>query len=154
ASAWCNAQPVYRAVGDVNFVLAHNGNLVNTAELVAGIDLAPSESTSDSDVVAALLAAELADPAGAGQGGDPLERALVAVLPRLRGAFSFVLADQDRLIGIRDPNGFHPLFLGRLPAGWVLASETPALDVVGAETVREIGPGEVVIIDRDGVCSR
>jgi len=88
-------------------------------------------------------------------GGGPLEVALRAVLPRLEGAFSFVLLDRRRLMGVRDPNGFRPLCLGRLgsaeqPEGWVLASETPALDVIGASFVRELRPGELVVIDADG----
>ena len=72
------------------------------------------------------------------------------MLPRAEGAFSLVLLDGERLYGVRDPNGFRPLCLGRLEAGWVLASETPALDIVGATFVRELEPGEVVVIDRDG----
>ena len=72
------------------------------------------------------------------------------VLPQLRGAFSFVLCDQRRVVGVRDPQGFRPLCLGKLDSGWVLASETPALDVVGAVFVRELDPGEMVIIDDDG----
>src|SRR4029079_7828917 len=82
-----------------------------------------------------------------------LERALVEVLPALEGAFSFVLLDEGHLIGVRDPNGFRPLCLGKLDGGWVLASETPALDIVGAHFVREIDPGEMVIIDANGVRS-
>jgi amidophosphoribosyltransferase len=90
--------------------------------------------------------------------GD-LERALVQVLPQLEGAFSFVVADASHLIGVRDPHGFRPLCLGELthadgrPPGHVIASESPALDVVGAKFVREIEPGEMVVIDRDGVRS-
>lgn len=139
ASAWHNAQPVARQAGDVFFALGHNGNLVNTEELVPGLG-------SDSDVVAALLAESLGD-------GD-LPSALGEVLPRLRGAYSLVIMDEDRLIGARDPNGFRPLFLGRCDTGgWVLASETPALDVVGARVIREIDPGELVVIDDEGVHS-
>ncbi|MEU6411116.1 amidophosphoribosyltransferase [Microbispora sp. NPDC046933] len=154
ASTWCNAQPVHRAAGGADFALAHNGNLVNAAELADEAGVAAGEATSDSDLVAELLVAELPASAGLGHAeGDPLERALVSVLPRLRGAFCFVISDQDRLIGVRDPNGFRPLFLGRHPDGWVLASETPALDVVGAETVREIEAGEMVVIDGSGIRS-
>jgi amidophosphoribosyltransferase len=72
------------------------------------------------------------------------------VLPQLQGAFSFVLADEGHVIGVRDPHGFRPLCLGRLDNGWVLASETPALDIVGAHFVRELDPGEMVIIDATG----
>ncbi|MCU7729199.1 amidophosphoribosyltransferase [Actinoplanes sp. KI2] len=144
ASAWHNAQPVARQAGDVFFALGHNGNLVNTAELAAG-----RPDASDSDVVAALLADALTGDAG----GD-LTAALTAVLPRLEGAYSFVMMDETRLIGARDPHGFRPLFLGRCDTGgWVLASETPALDVVGARVIREVDPGEAVVIDDDGVRS-
>ncbi|GAA0713212.1 amidophosphoribosyltransferase [Dactylosporangium roseum] len=144
ASAWHNAQPVARQAGDVFFALGHNGNLVNTAELAAG----PAD-VSDSDVVAALLAGALT-----ADGGGDLIAALSAVLPRLESAYSFVMMDETRLIGARDPHGFRPLFLGRLDTGgWVLASETPGLDVVGARVIREIDLGEAVVIDDDGVHS-
>src|SRR5256885_1626270 len=82
--------------------------------------------------------------------GGPVER----VLPRLRGAFSLVLMDDARLVGVRDPNGFRPLVLGRLEGGWVLASETAGLDIVGAVRVREIEPGEMIVIDASGVRSK
>jgi amidophosphoribosyltransferase len=143
ASAWCNAQPIARYANDTFFALGHNGNLVNTAELAAGrLD---ADLGSDSDVVAALLAETL---------GNGLVEAVTTVLPRLKGAYSFVIMDETRLIGARDPYGFRPLFLGRCETGgWVLASETPALDVVGARVVREIDPGEAVVIDDDGVHS-
>src|SRR5207302_1526466 len=85
--------------------------------------------------------------------GRDLERALVKVLPRLEGAFSFVVMDDGHLIGIRDPNGFRPLCLGRLDTGWVLASETPALDIVGAHFIRELEPGEMVVVDATGARS-
>jgi amidophosphoribosyltransferase len=137
--------------GEVHFALAHNGNLVNTAELAQEHGLVAGQATSDSDVVAELLAAELAN--GTPAGFDPLEHALTLVLPRLRGAFSFVIMDEDRLIGVRDPHGFRPLVLGRHPHGWVLASETPALDTLVADGVREISPGEMVVIDAAGVHS-
>ncbi|MEV2240156.1 amidophosphoribosyltransferase [Micromonospora sp. NPDC049891] len=151
ASEWHNAQPVYRSAGDLHFALAHNGNLVNTAQLAQDHGLPPGQATSDSDLVAELLAAELNN--GTPAGVDPLEHALTQVLPHLRGAFSFVIMDENRLIGVRDPHGFRPLILGRHPHGWILASETPALDTVGADTVREISPGEMVIIDKAGVRS-
>ena len=80
---------------------------------------------------------------------DVLERALLEVLPRFEGAFSLVLMDRHRVIGVRDPQGFRPLCLGKLDSGWVLASESPALDIVGAHFVRELEPGEMVIIDAD-----
>src|SRR5690606_8339933 len=104
ASTWCNAQPVHRAAGGADFALAHNGNLVNAAELADEARVTTGEATSDSDLVAELLVGELASSADPIQsGGDPLERALASVLPRLRGAFSLVISDPDRLIGVRDP---------------------------------------------------
>ncbi len=152
SSKWHNAQPIFCAVEDHVFALAHNGNLVNTLQLVAEADLDAGHADSDSDVIAQLVAAEMNLHIHLGH--DHLEGALLHVLPRLRGAFSLVIMDKDRLIGVRDPNGFRPLFLGRLSdGGWVLASETPALDVVSAQTVREIEPGEMVVIDATGVRS-
>ena len=116
----------------------------------------PGLVSSDSDLVAELLGQAFPpdDPERTRtEVADDLERALMAVLPSVEGAFSFVLLDADRLIGVRDPNGFRPLCLGRLEAtdefemGWVLASESPALDVIGATFIRELEPGEMVVID-------
>ncbi len=161
SSTWRNAQPVYRGVGDTQFALGHNGNLVNTGELAEEEGMLLGTVASDSDLVAELVAKELELAAGradahdldAVEAGATLDAAVAKVLPRLRGAFSFVFMDEHRVIGVRDPNGFRPLCLGRLDQGWVLASESPALDVVGAHFVREVDPGEMVIIDADGVHS-
>jgi amidophosphoribosyltransferase len=150
SSTWRNSQPVYRDVGAHTFGLGHNGNLVNTDELADEAGMLPGTVASDSDLVAELLATELAKEPEQSSDGRALERALVEVLPRLRGAFSFVLMDEGHVIGARDPNGFRPLCLGKLDNGWVLASETPALDVVGAHFVRELDPGEMVVIDATG----
>ncbi|MEH1124823.1 amidophosphoribosyltransferase [Micromonospora sp. CPCC 206061] len=145
ASAWANAQPVSRSAGNHSFALGHNGNLVNTTDLAGG----QPNLGSDSDVIAGLLADTLTS-----QDDGDLIAAMTGVLPRLQGAYSLVVMDETRLIGARDPHGFRPLFLGRLDTGgWVLASETPALDVVGARLIREIDPAEIVIIDDDGVRS-
>ncbi len=152
-SVWNNSQPVYRGAAAAEFALGHNGNLVNTAELAEEAGMLPGTVGSDSDVLAELLALDIAHHAHAvPEPGAPahLERALLNVLPRLRGAFSLVLMDQQRVFGVRDPNGFRPLCLGRLDNGWVLASESPALDVVGAHLVRELEPGEMVVIDETG----
>jgi len=144
SSTWRNAQPVYRDTGNGGFALGHNGNLTNTAELAAEAGMLPGVVASDSDLVAEMLEHIMAVGCG-------LEAALVALLPRLAGAFSLVLCDVDRVIGVRDPHGFRPLCLGRLEeGGWILASETPALDVIGAHFVRELDPGEMVVIDADG----
>jgi amidophosphoribosyltransferase len=151
SSTWRNAQPVYRSVNDVQFALAHNGNLTNTALLAEEAGMLPGTVASDSDLVAELLAREVTDLAdGERTDGRDLEDALLSVLPRFEGAFSFVLMDEGHLIGIRDPNGFRPLCLGKLDSGWVLASESPALDTIGAHFVREIEPGEMVVIDALG----
>ena len=151
ASDWAGAQPVYRPVGRAGFALGHNGNLTNTPELAEKVGMLPGAIATDSDVVAELLANAFPET------GD-LASALQAVLPIVEGAFSFVLMNAQRLFGVRDPYGFRPLCLGRLgpeeaPEGWVLASETPALSVIGATFVREVEPGELVVIDGDGVQS-
>ncbi len=158
ASEWRNAQPVFRGVGSAGFALGHNGNLTNTADLAEEAGMLPGVVASDSDLMTELLAVALADagPGATGPlGGGPLEGALRAVLPSLRGAFSLVLMDEHRVFGVRDPHGLRPLCLGRFgpaeaPEGWALASESPALDIVGATFVRDIAPGELVVIDADG----
>jgi amidophosphoribosyltransferase len=145
-SRWENAQPTFKtnAIGR-GLALAHNGNLTNTAELASGLER-HGEATTDSDVVAELLAAE-ADLS--------LEEAIARTLPRLAGAYSLVVMDEHTVYGARDPHGFRPLCIGQLPGGgWVIASETAALDIVGASFVREVEPGELVALDRDGLRSR
>ncbi|MBB1031956.1 amidophosphoribosyltransferase [Dietzia sp. SLG310A2-38A2] len=153
AASWDNAQPMFRpttAGGSV--VLGHNGNLVNTQELkryatTLGIRGYTEGSThSDSDIVSTLLAHE------AGEGG--LEEAAARLLPRLRGAYCLTFSDENTLYAARDPHGVRPLALGRLERGWVVSSETSALDIVGASFVRDIEPGELIAIDADGVRSR
>src|SRR6476469_947121 len=151
SSTWRNAQPVWRSVGETaedtnQFALGHNGNLVNTEALASAAGMFPGMVTSDSDLVAELLASEIAKQRDERSDDRALEQALMIVLPKLQGAFSFVLADEGHVIGVRDPHGFRPLCLGRLDNGWVLASENPALDVVGAHFVREVEPGEMIII--------
>jgi len=160
SSDWSAAQPVYRPVGDAGFALGHNGNLTNTAELADEAGMLPGLAPTDSDLVAELVANAYGQaPAGAADGSGPdLCGALRSVLPKLAGAYSLVLLDAGHLYGVRDPDGFRPLCLGRLgpadrPQGWVLASESPALDVVGARFERELGPGELVMIDERGVHS-
>jgi len=153
SSTWHNAQPMYRTVGSQAFALGHNGNLTNTEELAAAAGMLPGLVTNDSDLVAELLARHMEAHQVEGQPPAALSDALMDVLPTLEGAFSLVLADHEHLIGVRDPNGFRPLCLGELDGHWILASETPALDVCGARFVREVEAGEMVIIDGDGVRS-
>lgn len=155
ASTWQNAQPVTREAAGHQIALGHNGNLVNTAELAAELGMLPGSGavTSDSDLVAELVAREIERHEHDRSDGRNLEQALLEVLPRLKGAFSIVCMDEAHVVGVRDPNGFRPLCLGRLETGWVLASETPALDLIGAHFVRELEPGEMVVIDATGLRS-
>ena len=148
---WTAAQPVYRSAGSSGFALAHNGNLTNTPSLAEGAGLQVTSMLSDSDLVAELLALDV-------EAGASLSEALRRVLGRCEGAFSMVILEANAVHAVRDPHGFRPLCLGRLgtedaPEGWVVASESPALDVMGAAFVREIGPGEMVTITDAGVTS-
>jgi len=157
ASTWANAQPTFRSTGKVSLALGHNGNLINTRELATLLgETSPGSTgiaaTSDTDILTALF---LSEHAGAAEAQDsPVENAAAAVLPRAKGAYSLVFMDEQTLYAARDPQGFRPLVLGRLATGWVVASETAALDIVGARFVREIEPGELVCIDGRGVRSR
>ena len=151
SSMWKNSQPVFRDCVHTQFALAHNGNLVNTAQLAEDAGVLPGSVTSDTDAMAEWISRAVAE-----HGSDPdgaLVPAMCEVLPHFEGAFSLVLMDRHRVIGVRDPRGFRPLCLGKLDTGWVLASETPALDVVGAHFVRELDPGEMVVIEDSGVRS-
>jgi amidophosphoribosyltransferase len=159
STVWENAQPTFRFGPRRTLAVGHNGNLVNTRELLGLLEggLGRLPATTDTELLTALLAD---DP-----GRDTVD-ALVRVLPKVRGAYSLIVLDEQRVIGVRDPYGFRPLVLGRLPAdavpghearprglwgddtvGWILASETAALDVVGAEVVRDVEPGEIVVLE-------
>jgi amidophosphoribosyltransferase len=177
ASTWANAQPTFRFTPAASVALGHNGNLINTRELAAllgdsGQGQGPGgiAATSDTDVLTALFvsdrvpaATSAGSPAGTATGSPPggppggpagVEAAAAAVLPLAKGAYSLVFMDEQTLYAARDPHGFRPLVLGRLDGGWVVASETAALDIVGAAFVREIEPGELVCINGRGVRSR
>jgi amidophosphoribosyltransferase len=156
SNAWENSQPVHRSEGTAGsrreLALAHNGNLINAVELhdelvERGITFS---STSDSEIIAALIATHPA---------DDVEDAIADVVPRLRGAFSTVVMTKDEILAFRDPHGLRPLVLGALPpagAGepaseapdgprrYCVASESCAFDIIGAELLREVEPGEVV----------
>ncbi|HLW37126.1 MAG TPA: amidophosphoribosyltransferase, partial [Candidatus Eremiobacteraceae bacterium] len=141
-----NAQPLLTQSELGTFALAHNGNLVNTEAL--RIELPPevgAATDSDSDVMARML--------GSLPQGDMEER-IANVMQRCIGAFSIVLATETQLFGFRDPWGIRPLCVGRYGDGWMLASESCALSTVGAEFVREVEPGEIIIIDGRGMRSR
>jgi amidophosphoribosyltransferase len=142
STTWDNAQPTFKTDGTRGIALGHNGNLVNTGELAGRVGRR-GPATTDSDLVGTLLSLEAAD----------LETAALRVLPTLRGAFSLVLMDERTVYGARDPHGLRPLAIGRLGSGWVLASETAALDIVGAAYVREVEPGELVSVDDRGLRS-
>ena len=181
ATTWENSQPMLGPVAGSTLALAHNGNLTNTRELMAAVHSASGEdltgelgrgSSTDTAVIAALmnlvserggLTGSDGEPGGPpapadsapGPAAPPLAIAATAhrVLPMLRGAFSLVFMDERTLYAARDPHGVRPLVLGRLERGWVVASETAALDIVGAAYVREIEPGELLEIDAEGLRS-
>jgi amidophosphoribosyltransferase len=141
---WTAAQPVYRSAGSSGFALAHNGNLTNTAELAEAASIKVTSMLSDSDLVAELLALEV-------ESGATLSSALQTVLARARGAFSMVILEANAVHAVRDPYG--RLGTEDAPEGWMIASESPALDVVGAAFVREVAPGEMVTLTNQGVTS-
>jgi amidophosphoribosyltransferase len=151
SSVWENAQPTFRSTPTASLALGHNGNLINTLELAAiaaagtGVGMPGNGATSDTDVLTALFA----DPRM-----GSVEESALAALPLVRGAYSLVFMDERTLYAARDPQGFRPLVLGQLERGWVVASETAALDIVGAAFVREVEPGELIAIDEAGVRSR
>jgi amidophosphoribosyltransferase len=143
STTWDNAQPAFKTDGQRSLALGHNGNLVNTLELAERAGR-PGMATTDSDLVATILARHPA---------EDLEAALLQVLPSLEGAFSFVLMDERTLFAARDPLGLRPLSIGRLPNGFCVASETCALDIVGATFLRDVEPGELLRIDDRGLRS-
>ena len=172
SSVWQNAQPTFRTTPSASLALGHNGNLINTLELATLVRASAGdggqatgglpEATSDTDVLTALFTLP-ADGGGEGSADAPgmaasespgIEAGALAALPLVRGAYSLVFMDERTLYAARDPQGFRPLVLGRLERGWVVASETAALDIVGASFVREIEPGELITIDERGLRSR
>ena len=141
-----NAQPISASFSRGSIALGHNGNLVNAEALRKELEAlgAIFQSTSDSEVILHLIAR--ADR-------QSLERTLTQALAQLSGAYSLVMLTPDTLIGCRDPHGFRPLVVGRLGRTWLLASETCALDLLEAEYVRDVEPGEIVLIDQNGLRS-
>ncbi len=160
SNAWENSQPVQRSEGTNGsrreLALAHNGNLINAVELHDAMleDGVTFSSTSDSEIIAALIATHPA---------ESVEDAIAEVMPRLRGAFSTVVMTKDRVVAFRDPHGLRPLSLGVLEPGpddadgeprWCVASESCAFDIIGAQLVRDVEPGEIVTLGEDGLQSR
>jgi amidophosphoribosyltransferase len=157
ASTWQNAQPTFRPSSEGSIALGHNGNMVNTHELREMVEALPNPldeldlqrggqaSTNDTSLLTELLAHHP---------DQSLEDRAVEVLPSVRGAFCLVWMDEDTLYAARDPQGIRPLVLGRLDRGWVVASEDAALATVGASVVREVEPGELIVINSDGLRSR
>ncbi|HSV40145.1 MAG TPA: amidophosphoribosyltransferase [Nocardioidaceae bacterium] len=160
ASTWHNAQPTFKPTATGSVALAHNGNLINTRELADWVESLPTpegeldirnsrqsnvvESTNDTNLVTTLLAHHP---------DRTLEESAIEILPQVKGAFSFVFMDEQTLYAARDPQGIRPLVLGRLPRGYVVASEQAALATVGASVVREVEPGELIVIDDSGLRS-
>jgi amidophosphoribosyltransferase len=146
SNSWENSQPVFRHFGWNAIALAHNGNLTNTEKLAETVG--PLAATTDSELMTETIAQAMSEE------GLPLADALAKVLPVFEGAFTLAVMDTTTLVGVRDPYGFRPLCLGKLGDSWVVASETAALDILGADFVRQVAPGEMVVIDRAGLTSR
>lgn len=142
-----NAQPMLIGDHELSLAVAHNGNLVNSQQLRAKLERrgVVFHATSDTEIIAQMLHRELAFH-------EPIEDALTTVMEEIQGAYSLCLLTENELVAARDPHGLHPLCVGRLNgSGYVVASETCALNAVGAKFIREVEPGEVVIIDQSGI---
>jgi amidophosphoribosyltransferase len=149
SSTWFNAQPTLRPTKYGTVALAHNGNLTNTGDLAESVQKLEATytrgATTDTEIMTALIAL---------QDSKNVEASSLAVLPQLEGAFSLVFMDENTLYAARDRHGVRPLVLGKLETGWVVASESAGLDIVGAAFVREIEPGELISINAEGVRSQ
>ncbi|MCX6442344.1 MAG: amidophosphoribosyltransferase, partial [Actinobacteria bacterium] len=152
SSTWVNAQPTLRPTKYGTLALAHNGNLTNTGDLAEMVQKLEGENaktgrgaTTDTEIMTALIGL---------QDEKNVEASAIAVLPKLEGAFSLVFMDEKTLYAARDRHGVRPLVIGKLERGWVVASETAALDIVGAAFVREVEPGEFLAINEDGIRSQ
>jgi amidophosphoribosyltransferase len=143
SSAWENAQPIYRS-DQRDVALAHNGNLINAVELHSEMrdQGVAFRSTSDSEIIAALLSTHPA---------DTMEEAIADVVPRLEGAFSTVVMTTEGVFAFRDPQGLRPLALGRIGDRYCVASESCAFDIIGADFLREVEPGEMIALGPQGI---
>jgi len=144
---WKNSQPLYGMFKNESFAIAHNGNLTNIGEIrkeqiKKGIRF---ETTTDTEIIALLI--ENSEKEG-------IEDAIKDAISKIKGSYSLVILTRDKVFGIRDPHGFRPLVLGSLGRSFIIASETCALDIIDADFIREIDPGEIVVLDKDGVRSQ
>ncbi|MGL6131039.1 MAG: amidophosphoribosyltransferase, partial [Fusobacteriaceae bacterium] len=138
-----NVQPLLIRSHTGDFVIAHNGNIVNAKEIRMQLESMGSvfQSTSDSEIIGHLIQ----------RGVGTLHEKIMKALPKLEGAFSFLIMDKDNLFVIRDKNGLRPLSLGKIEKGFVASSESSAFEIVGAEYVKSLKPGEVLKISKDGL---
>lgn len=143
-----NAQPLVINYFKGVLAIAHNGNLVNFKKLKEELSMTGAifQTTSDSEIIPYLIARERLNT-------QTVEEAVIRSMKKLVGAYSLVIASPQKLIGVRDPNGFHPLCIGKKDDMYILSSETCALDANGAEFIRDVEPGEVVVITKDGLKS-
>lgn len=147
SSLLANAQPMMARCSKGILAVAHNGNLVNTEELRHQLEMDGSvfQSTTDTEVIMNLIARH---------SQDTLEDAIIKAAQVLKGSFSLVIMNKDTLIGVRDPYGIRPMCLGELPGAYIISSESCAFSSIGARFIRDMEPGEIVVINKDGIRSR
>src|SRR4030043_951051 len=144
---WKNSQPLYRMFKNESFAIAHNGNLIDLRgirdeQIKKGIRF---ETSADTEVIESLI--ESSEK-------ENIEDAIKEAIRRVKVSYSLLILTRDKVFGIRDPHGFRPLVLGKLEGDYVIASETCARDIIDAEFIREIDPGEIVVLDKDGIRSQ
>ncbi len=146
ASELTNSQPLVVRYSEGTIALAHNGNLVNAESIRADLERQGNifQTTLDTEVIASLIARH----------GGELTEAIKYAMGLIRGSYALVVMTRDKLIGVRDPLGIRPLALGRVDDAYVLASESCAFDAAGAEFIRDVRPGELIVIDKDGLSSQ
>ena len=146
SSLIANAQPFLVNYAREYYAVAHNGNIVNAEAIRKSLEKRGSifQSTMDSEVVVHLMARFMS---------EGLEKSLIKTFNEVKGAYSILIGTRKKLIGIRDPHGFRPLCIGKLDGAYILASETCALDLIGASYIRDVEPGEMVFIDKNGLKS-
>jgi amidophosphoribosyltransferase len=148
SASWENAQPEFHGRGELNVAVAHNGNLVNATRLREELteEGFRFNSTSDTTFIAAAAVKELEKGHSAGE-------AVCRAMRRFEGAYSVAMIFRDKLVAFRDPHGFRPLCIGEVEGGYAVSSETCGLDIIGARFLRDVEPGEVVVIDDGGLTS-